>query len=162
MNRATSFALVVVICASAVSAQAATPKGKMGIRKPVGVMKGPSGGFNFGNVTNPIINTPPKAAPGFPYNPTGLHGGHGPVVLNPPKHGPINGLPVPYKPQPVCGCHHHCDRDFCREWSMWCMSMGCADECGNCSDDSSDDMSNVTSTDTSDDTSSDTDSDAGM
>jgi hypothetical protein len=132
MNRATSLALVAVFCASAVSAQAASPKGKVGTHKPVGVMTGASGGFNFGNVTNPIVNTPPKAAPGFPYNPTGLRGGgHGPVVLNPPKPGPINGLPVPYKPQPICGSHHGCHHDYCRDWK-WYISTSCGDDCGSC------------------------------
>jgi hypothetical protein len=155
MTRAASFALMIAFCVTAASAQAAGPKGKFGNHKPVA--KAPSGGFNFGNVTNPIVNTPPKTVlgpingapafpvknpprfpiyggqlggvnhlPVFPVNPPRfpIEGGHGPVVLNPPHHGPINGLPVfPNKPHPT---HHRHHRHF-SEWS-WCMSM-CYGDC---------------------------------
>jgi hypothetical protein len=128
MTRATSFALMIAFCVTAASAQAAGPKGKFGNHKPVA--KTPSGGFNFGNVTNPIVNTPPKTVlgpinhlpvfpPRFP-----IEKGHGPVVFNPPHHGPINGLPVfPNKP-PHKNWHH----DHCNDWYRY-LSMNCADDC---------------------------------
>lgn len=166
MNRSISFALVVVFCVSAASAQAAGPKGKFGIRKPVGVTKasGTNVGINkgIGNVTNPIVNTPPKVAPGFPYNPNGLPMGHGPVVFNPNGgHGPINGLPVPYKPQPTCGWHKCWDHGHCYDWMRF-ISMTCDDDCGyyvtdDCSYDVCPDIYNDVSADASSDMSTDTD-----
>jgi hypothetical protein len=51
------------------------------------------------------------------------------VVLNPPSHGPISGLPVPYKRQPICGLHNGCHRDYSRDW-MWYVSMSCGEDRG--------------------------------
>ena len=160
MNRAISFALTIVFCVSAVSAQAAAPKAKFGNHKPVRVTKalGTNVGINsgIGNVTNPIVNTPPKAGPGFPLNPPRPIG-HGPVVLNPPHHGPINGLPVPYKPQPVCGWHKCWSHDHCHDWMRY-VAMTCVADCGyefmnDCSNNLSQDTSGDASQGTADDAS---------
>ena len=148
MSRATTYALALVLCVSAASAQAAAPKGKFGIHKPVGVTKasgtnvGVSGGI--GNVTNPIVNTPPKVPPHrFPINTK-------PIAFPPPSKGPgpIDGMPVAPTPKPTCGCHkgcdhychysHYCHCDGCLEFVPMMYVEGCT---GYVADDASEDMS---------------------